>query len=145
MIKECWKTKNAIKLIKQQLPEKSIYYSSEIQLNKETYLNDSVIKKINSEIKLLEKEYIIGIYNENPESTSQYLNFYGKLTEENLISKNFATITLSNEIIDEEDELEEMDENLIPKGDDKKIAKILDDYYKQESMEEHKEVCYYSC
>ena len=140
-IKDCWKTKKALKVLKQQLPIKSEYYSSEQFINREVYEKDANIEKINSQLRvLLGKEFNISIYNESSESTSLYLNFYNKISEEKLLAKDFSMFNLSNQIIEEEDEIEELEEKLIPNIQDKKIAKIVEDFYKQEQEEEIREV-----
>jgi len=54
------------------------------------------------------------------------------------LAKDFSMFNLSNQIIEEEDEIEELEDKLIPNIQDKKIAKIVDDFYKQE--EDYKEV-----
>jgi len=121
------------------LPIKSEYYVSEKMLNREAYENNENIKKINNDLRvLLGKEYNISIFNESSESTALYQNFYNKISEEKLLAKDFSMFNLSNQIIEEEDEIEELEDKLIPNIQDKKIAKIVDDFYKQE--EDYKEV-----
>ncbi len=108
-------------------------------LNREAYENNENIKKINNDLRvLLGKEYNISIFNESSESTALYQNFYNKISEEKLLAKDFSMFNLSNQIIEEEDEIEELEDKLIPNIQDKKIAKIVDDFYKQE--EDYKEV-----
>ena len=131
----CWKTKNSIRAIKQQLLENTEYYISEIQQNKEKYKSSEIIKKLNENVQTFSKEYYISIYNENIESTNLYFTFYSKISEENLVLKNFSVFNLSNQIIEDEDEIEELDEMLIPNIDDKKIARIVDEFYKNEGEE----------
>jgi hypothetical protein len=120
---------------------KSEYYVSEKIVNREAYENNENIKKINNDLRvLLGKEYNISIFNESTDSTALYLNFYKKISEEKLLAKDFSMFNLSNQIIEEEDEIEELEDKLIPNIQDKKIAKIVDDFYKQE--EDYKTVIY---
>jgi hypothetical protein len=129
--KRCWKRYNAIKVLRLQLKEKSEYYNGEKLLKRKEFANDEFLKEISEKIKTLSNEYYIDSRDECDEATRIYTNFYDKLDEKSIGSKNFNPDDSDDEegyVDDEEDQVE------INKEENEKIDKMIKEYQQNEQI-----------
>ena len=103
-------------MLRLQLSEISEYYNGEKLLKRKEL--DEMITHINGKVKQLSAEYFIDSRDESEEATRLYTNFYDKLDEKSIGSKN--------SFIEEDEDFEEGDIN---KEDNEKIDKMIKDYY----------------
>ncbi len=120
--KICWKTSDAVKVLRIQLPKISEYYNDESVINKNNLTNNEKVISINKAITPLYPEYLIDSVEERESACKLYINFYDNIDEKSLKSRSI-------------EDLLEIEDETMTKVDKIEADKMIENYCKENNIE----------